>query len=117
MNANHYRLGPGHLALRRGRVSTPGRIYLVTFATHDREPMFADHDAGRACARAITDPQLWPNSRLLAWVLMPDHWHGLLSLGDNDELSPSHSTAEGKYIAGGRDKRAWFVCGLGALIP
>src|SRR5678815_2612284 len=24
----------------------------------------------------------WPKSRLLAWVLMPDHWHGLVELGD-----------------------------------
>ena len=84
MNANPYRLGPGHSALRRGRVSTPGRIYLVTFTTRDREPTFADHDAARSCAKAIADPQLWARSRLLAWVLMPDHWHGLLSLGDDD---------------------------------
>jgi len=24
---------------------------------------------------------------MLAWVLMPDHWHGLLQLGEQDELS------------------------------
>ena len=103
-----YRLGPGHSALRRGRVSTPGRIYLVTFTTRDREPMFADHDAARACARAVTDPQLWPGSRLLAWVLMPDHWHGLLTLGDEDDLShriarvkTNSSRAVGATAAGG----------------
>ena len=87
MNATTYRLGPGQSALRRGRVSTPGRIYLVTFATHGRQPWFADHETARACARAITDPQLWLRSRLLAWVLMPDHWHGLLALGRDDSLS------------------------------
>ena len=30
MQTHRYRLGPGQSALRRGRVSTPGRIYLVT---------------------------------------------------------------------------------------
>ena len=87
MDDTRYRLGPGQSALRRGRVSTPGRIYLVTFATRGRDPLFAEHEVARTCARAIVDPQLWLRSRLLAWVLMPDHWHGLLALGNDDELS------------------------------
>jgi REP element-mobilizing transposase RayT len=38
-------------------------------------------------ARAITDVRLWEGSRLLAWVLMPDHCHGLGELGRDDRLS------------------------------
>ena len=29
---------------------------------------------------------VWRDSQVLAWVLMPDHWHGLIVLGQSDEL-------------------------------
>ena len=77
----------GHAALRRGRASLPGQAYLVTFVTWRRRPLFRDRELGTCAARAATDARLWANSRLLAWVLMPDHWHGLLQLGDGDDLS------------------------------
>jgi putative transposase len=38
-------------------------------------------------AREINDPRSWKESRLLAWVLMPDHWHGLIELGEHESLS------------------------------
>ena len=81
-----FRRGPGHLALRRGRWSVAGQPYLVTFTTHRRIPRFADAQVAMSACRAIEDPRLWANSRLLAWVLMPDHWHGLLVLGSPDAL-------------------------------
>lgn len=34
-------------ALRRGRVSAPGRIYLLTAVTHRRYPVFRDWQAAR----------------------------------------------------------------------
>lgn len=40
--------------------------------------MFDDHAIARAAASAIEDPRLWRKSELLAWVLMPDHWHGIV---------------------------------------
>lgn len=106
------RPGPGHAALRRGRVSLAGGIYLVTFTTFERRPVFGDLDAARACARAVTDNRLWAPSRLLAWVLMPDHWHGLLSLGDGDDLSRQvgrlkTNTARAVRQAGPRVPRVW----------
>lgn len=33
------------------------------------------------------DPACWGDAQLLCWVLMPDHWHGLVQLGDHDALS------------------------------
>jgi putative transposase len=77
----------GSRALRRGRASFEGQVYLVTFATWERERWFARDDAARAACRAGTDPRLWNRSRCLAWVLRPDHWHGLIELGPGDELS------------------------------
>jgi len=80
-------LHPGHAALRRGRVSMAGQIYLVTFTTRKRHPIFSDEDCARAFSRALIDSRLWRRSRLLAWVLMPDHWHGLLVLGLGEDLA------------------------------
>ena len=77
----------GHAALRRGRASVSGQVYLVTFVTRDRRPLFADPAVAHAVACAITDKRLWYRSRLLAWVLMPDHWHGLIELGAMESLS------------------------------
>lgn len=76
----------GHSALRRGRVSTDGGVYLVTFATFQRAPLFGTFDLAAPACRAMTDPSLWQSSRLLAWVLMPDHWHGVLQLHDGERL-------------------------------
>ena len=78
---------PGHAALRRGRSSKPWQVYLVTFATDGRSPFFADVEAAITAARAIEDPRLWTSARLDAWVLMPDHWHGLITLRERDNLS------------------------------
>jgi len=76
----------GHSALRRGRSSCSGQRYLVTTVTRGRVALFGEWEIGAIAARAITDPRLWTSSALLAWVLMPDHWHGLVELGDGDDL-------------------------------
>ena len=31
--------------------------------------------------------ECWGDATLLCWVLMPDHWHGLVRLGEHDNLS------------------------------
>ncbi|MFP7722355.1 REP-associated tyrosine transposase [Lysobacter sp. A3-1-A15] len=77
---------PGHVALRRGRVSLPGQVYLVTFTTEARRPLFARFWTGAVASAAMVDGRLWRDARLLAWVLMPDHWHGLIELGSRDSL-------------------------------
>ena len=74
--------------LRKGRVSLAGQVYLVTFATHDRRRLFDNPQLAALFSKACTDSRLWQQATLLAWVLMPDHWHGLIQLGDNGELSP-----------------------------
>jgi len=77
----------GHIALRRGRVSIPGQLYLVTTCTADRIPCFAKEAAARAAWETLTDPSTWPGAHPLVWVLMPDHWHGLLRLTGIESLS------------------------------
>jgi len=46
-----------------------------------------DGDGRRAFSRDLIDSRLRPRSRLLAWVLMPDHWHGLIVLGRGEDLA------------------------------
>ncbi len=65
----------GH-TLRKGRVSLPGQIYLITTVTHNRTPLFTDLFAGRCvvCELAAAGVET------LAYVIMPDHLHWLLEL-------------------------------------
>ena len=77
----------GYSALRKGRVSLEGQIYLVTFTTSKRIPTFNDPDCARIASQALSDPRLWKSASLLAWVLMPDHWHGLVELKASGNLS------------------------------
>ncbi len=79
--------GPDQAALRKGRCSLGGHIYHVTTTTHARQRFFADFDAARAAVRSLNAPQLLKGTALIAWVLMPDHLHVLLQLGDADSLS------------------------------
>jgi REP element-mobilizing transposase RayT len=46
-----------------------------------------DQELARAAARAISAAERWFPSRCLCWVLMPDHWHGLIDLGEGADLS------------------------------
>jgi len=71
----------GH-SLRTGRVSEQGRIYLLTTVVRHRKPLFADLHLARPLVqelRAAHDKQLVSS---LAWVVMPDHLHWLVQLGD-----------------------------------
>jgi putative transposase len=63
----------GHAALRRGRCSVPGHIYLLTFTTCARRQWFAQPRLAMPCC--------------LAAHQLPDHWHGLLQLGEKTTLS------------------------------
>ena len=72
----------GYANLRSGRCSVDGQVYLVTFHTAGRRPHFLDVAMAFEASRVMTSALTWPKSRLVAWVLMPDHWHGLIELHD-----------------------------------
>ena len=60
--------------------------HFLTVSTLFRRPLFVDPDAARAVSRMQDEPSIWGSSRCLAWVLMPDRWHGLVVLGEGDSL-------------------------------
>lgn len=78
---------PGHTALRKGRVSVPNGVYLVTATTFNRTRVFEDFRAACAAARCFEDRVVLGDTAMLAWVLMPDHAHWLIELSENDVLS------------------------------
>lgn len=78
---------PGHVALRRGRVSLQHHTYHVTTTTKDRMPAFKRFDAACAACACFENPALLGDATLMAWVLMPDHVHWLLQLGDRVALA------------------------------
>jgi REP element-mobilizing transposase RayT len=74
-------MSPRQHRLRIGRVSQTDQVYLVTFCTRGRRPLFADAQLAGTAAAALLEPRRWTQAQLLTWVLMPDHWHGLIELG------------------------------------
>lgn len=78
---------PHASALRRGRWSERGRVYLITTVTDGRVPLFDEILCARAVVRALIRAQALGQADTLAYVLMPDHLHWLMSLGDAAELS------------------------------
>ena len=77
---------PHASSLRLGRHSEPGRIYLITTVTQDRRPVFRDLTAARVLVRALMREQAENRASTLAYVVMPDHLHWLMQLGDDRPL-------------------------------
>ena len=59
----------------------------MTTTTSNRIDFFRNFDVAVATARTLADSSCWLDARLLCWVLMPDHWHGLVELGEQHSLS------------------------------
>lgn len=91
-NAIHRR---GHAALRRGRVSLPNQVYHLTTSTVARTPFFANPLAARTACACFGNPATLGDATMLAWVLMPDHAHWLLQLGETEELESLVSRLKG----------------------
>lgn len=64
----------------------PNHAYHLTVVTAGRAPVFADPRAAWAACRRFDDAALLGDARMLAWVLMPDHAHWLLQLGESKSL-------------------------------
>lgn len=84
---NRHRQTPGYRALRAGRASAPGQRYLITTLCRERHPHFSAWPIASSVSSKLEESSLWNGSRLLCWVLMPDHLHMLIELGDCASLS------------------------------
>jgi len=73
--------------LRKGRFSQANREYFITFTTYRRAPLFRNYLAANCFCRLLSVNETKTQASWLAWVLMPDHFHGLLKVNENTELS------------------------------
>ena len=78
---------PHSSSLRNGRYSQAGGIYLVTAVTAQRRPVFVDFNAARQLVRILHFQSQASRAQTLAYVVMPDHFHWLMQLGEVDSLS------------------------------
>ncbi|MGI9135122.1 MAG: REP-associated tyrosine transposase [Rhodoferax sp.] len=78
---------PHSQALRSGRFSAPGMVYLVTAVTAQRRAVFADFAAARHLIRCMHHPAMLERAATLAFVVMPDHLHWLMQLQAGAQLS------------------------------
>jgi len=80
---------PGHspkgFRLRIGRHSEPGRIYLLTFVTRERMPVFDNWRLGRQVVHVLQREA--GSADTLCYVVMPDHVHWLMQLTGRKSLS------------------------------
>ncbi|MCQ9380129.1 transposase [Methyloversatilis sp. XJ19-49] len=78
---------PSSRRLRTGRISIPGQVYLVTTVTRERETVFEDLPAARQTIRSLMKSDARGHAKTLAFVLMPDHLHWMVQLGNSLSLS------------------------------
>jgi putative transposase len=68
-------------------MSEPWKTYFVTKCVHDRSPILENP----AAAKIVIDSLVYVRNRgeikLLAFVVMPDHYHAVFSLLPGDDLS------------------------------
>ena len=82
--------------LRKGRHSQVHGEYFITFNTKNREPHFNNFNIACLFSRQIAIHELKYQCTWLSWVLMPDHFHGLLYLGQaSTSLSQVVGTLKG----------------------
>ena len=80
--------------LRKGRFSQQNNEYFITFACQNRSKIFNNDHTARIFCQQIQLNQQYCNCLWKTWVLMPDHFHGLLQLG-NEDLSKTISHLKG----------------------
>ncbi|MBK6434394.1 MAG: transposase [Rhodanobacteraceae bacterium] len=59
----------------------------MTTVVRHRESVFADASAALAVCALHDAPRTFLDATALGWVLMPDHWHGVIALGPRYPLS------------------------------
>ncbi len=75
--------------LRAGRFSQAQGEYFITFNTHNRIEFFNNFEPACLFCQQILRNERQYQCTWLTWVLMPDHFHGLLRL-DSPEVSLSN---------------------------
>ena len=70
-------------SLRAGRHTENNAEYFITFNTNNRQAIFNNFTLAQLFCQQIAKNENKHHCLWLTWVLMPDHFHGLLRLGEN----------------------------------
>ncbi len=73
--------------LRSGRYSQAGQMYMITVVTENRQRFFDDFAAARTLVQILKGEQELGRASTLAYVVMPDHLHWLMQLGEGAALA------------------------------
>ena len=77
----------GYSQLRLGRQSIDNQVYLLTFTTHMRVKHFLKWENAKCLSQCIESETILKQSKTLCWVVMPNHVHILMQLGNSDTIS------------------------------
>jgi len=72
--------------LRKGRYSQKNSIYFITFVVNQRQIVFNNFNAAQLFCQLLKENEVQNNCKWLTWVLMPDHFHGLLQINEDTSL-------------------------------
>ena len=73
--------------LRKGRYSEPNRIYVLTMVTVNRIPLLSDFKTARTLINVLQKHEELNFAKTLCFVIMPDHLHWMIQLGDVKNLA------------------------------
>ena len=73
--------------LRSGRHSQSGQVYMITVVTAERRRIFEHFSAARTLIGHLKTASDLQTASTLAFVVMPDHLHWLMQLGEGAILS------------------------------
>ncbi len=70
--------------LRKGRFSSANQLYFVTVVVRERRAIFSDLYCARILVAILRELENEGLVSWLSWVVMPDHFHGLIQLKSGD---------------------------------
>ena len=79
-----------------GRASLSGQIYHVTICTYQRQTFFTCWRTGRLVVHTLKNLEQQRIAKSLAWVIMPDHLHWLVQLGESHSLAATLQLCKGR---------------------
>jgi len=82
--------------LSKGRYSENNREYFITFVCKDRVNIFSNENLAQIFCKTVAINEVQCDCLWLTWVLMPDHFHGLLRLGEKSSLSQTIKRLKGR---------------------
>jgi REP element-mobilizing transposase RayT len=82
--------------LRKGRLSSSGYTYSVNATTYKRIPTFSNFSSARKLVLSIKHSDDAYLTETIGFVVMPDHFHWLFTLGNQETLSNVMKVVKGR---------------------